>query len=323
MKKNVMIANDSEEFSAQFAEALEKHENLRLVAMANDGEQAIRMLWEYQPDVLVLDMMLPKKDGIAVLQAIGSMAHKPVVIGTSKFVTDYVAARAADLGAQFLMLMPLDMDVLIERIEDLVANEKPGVAKKKESTNLESLVAEILFAIGVPADIKGYRYLKEAIIIAVEDMDVINAISKVLYPQVANRFQTTPDRVEGAIRRAIEIAWDRGDLDTLQRFFGYTVSNTKGKPTNSEFIALLADKLQLQLRSGTVTLTDQYAEPCSANEQLVTEVIHEIGIPAHIKGYQYLREAILLAVADGSIVYDMTERSTPLWQRRSQQRRSG
>ena len=115
--------------------------------------------------------------------------------------------------------------------------------------NIETMVTNIIHEIGVPAHIKGYQYLREAIIIAVNDMDVINAITKVLYPQVAKAFQTTPSRVERAIRHAIEVAWDRGDLDTLQRFFGYTVSNTKGKPTNSEFIALIADKLQLQMKS--------------------------------------------------------------------------
>ena len=125
-------------------------------------------------------------------------------------------------------------------------------ARHTGQQSIETMVTNIIHEIGVPAHIKGYQYLREAIIIAVNDMDVINAITKVLYPQVAKTFQTTPSRVERAIRHAIEVAWDRGDLDTLQRFFGYTVSNTKGKPTNSEFIALIADKLQLQLKSSEV-----------------------------------------------------------------------
>ena len=129
---------------------------------------------------------------------------------------------------------------------------KAPASYRPDKTSIETLVTGIIHEIGVPAHIKGYQYLREAIIIAVNDMDVINAITKVLYPQVAKTFQTTPSRVERAIRHAIEVAWDRGDLDTLQRFFGYTVSNTKGKPTNSEFIALIADKLQLQLKSSEV-----------------------------------------------------------------------
>ena len=138
---------------------------------------------------------------------------------------------------------------LLERLRALIA--RPAEDQPR-AVVLKNMVTDVIHEIGVPAHIKGYQYLREAIIIAVNDMDVINAITKVLYPQVAKTFQTTPSRVERAIRHAIEVAWDRGDLDTLQRFFGYTVSNTKGKPTNSEFIALIADKLQLQLKSSEV-----------------------------------------------------------------------
>lgn len=200
--------------------------------------------------MLVLDLMLAKQDGLSVLKAISGMDRKPVTLATSRFVTDYVANAAANLGVRYLMLKPCDMTVLVERLEEIRGGEaqQQGVTKRSNPTNIETMVTSIIHEIGVPAHIKGYQYLREAIIIAVEDMDVINAITKVLYPQVAKAFQTTPSRVERAIRHAIEVAWDRGDLDTLQRFFGYTVSNTKGKPTNSEFIALIADKLQLQLK---------------------------------------------------------------------------
>jgi two-component system response regulator (stage 0 sporulation protein A) len=152
------------------------------------------------------------------------------------------------------MLKPCDMSALVERLEEIRGGEnlRMPAARHTGQQSIETMVTNIIHEIGVPAHIKGYQYLREAIIIAVEDMDVINAITKILYPQVAKTFQTTPSRVERAIRHAIEVAWDRGDLDTLQRFFGYTVSNTKGKPTNSEFIALIADKLQLQLKSSEV-----------------------------------------------------------------------
>ena len=144
------------------------------------------------------------------------------------------------------------MTALVDRLEEIRSSEsikRPALVRKQPELNIETMVTNIIHEIGVPAHIKGYQYLREAIMIAVNDMDVINAITKVLYPQVAKTFSTTPSRVERAIRHAIEVAWDRGDLDTLQRFFGYTVSNTKGKPTNSEFIALIADKLQLQIKS--------------------------------------------------------------------------
>jgi len=179
------------------------------------------------------------------------MGCHPATLATSRFVTDYVASAASNLGVRYLMLKPCDMTALVERLEEIRGGEslRQPLPRKAGASNIETMVTNIIHEIGVPAHIKGYQYLREAIIIAVNDMDVINAITKVLYPQVAKTFQTTPSRVERAIRHAIEVAWDRGDLDTLQRFFGYTVSNTKGKPTNSEFIALIADKLQLQLKS--------------------------------------------------------------------------
>ena len=248
--KTVVIADNSEEFCASLTAALKRAEGFQVLGTANDGEMAIRMVSEKKPDILVLDLMLAKQDGISVLKNISTMERRPVVFATSGFVTDYVASAAAGLGVRYLMLKPCDLSALVERMEEVRnAGSKPAPAVRTGG-GIEAMVTNIIHEIGVPAHIKGYQYLREAIIIAVGDMDVINAITKVLYPQVAKTFQTTPSRVERAIRHAIEVAWDRGDLDTLQRFFGYTVSNTKGKPTNSEFIALIADKLQLQLKGG-------------------------------------------------------------------------
>ena len=250
----VIIADNTEEFCSALTSALQRSDGFQIVGTANDGEQAIRMVMERKPNILVLDMMLAKKDGISVLKAISAVQPRPVVLATSGFITDYVASAAANLGVRYLMLKPCDMSALVERLEEIRGGEsqRQPATRHSSQTSIETMVTNIIHEIGVPAHIKGYQYLREAIIIAVEDMDVINAITKVLYPQVAKTFQTTPSRVERAIRHAIEVAWDRGDLDTLQRFFGYTVSNTKGKPTNSEFIALIADKLQLQLKSAGV-----------------------------------------------------------------------
>ena len=250
----VIIADNSEEFCATLSESLQRSDRFQVLGTATDGEQAIRMITEQNPQVLVLDLMLSKRDGISVLKAVSAMERRPATLATSGFVTDYVAAAAANLGAKYLMLKPCDMNALVERLEEIRGGESQRKLLQPRSgkQSIESMVTSIIHEIGVPAHIKGYQYLREAIIIAVNDMDVINAITKVLYPQVAKTFQTTPSRVERAIRHAIEVAWDRGDLDTLQRFFGYTVSNTKGKPTNSEFIALIADKLQLQLKSSEV-----------------------------------------------------------------------
>ncbi len=250
----VIIADNSEEFCNSLTAILHQADRFQVLDTANDGDKAIALVADRQPDILVLDMMLAKKDGIGVLKAINTLERKPTVLATSGFVTDYVASTAANLGVRYLMLKPCDMDALVERLEEIRGGESLRMPARCNpgKQNIETMVTGIIHEIGVPAHIKGYQYLREAIIIAVEDMDVINAITKVLYPQVAKTFQTTPSRVERAIRHAIEVAWDRGDLDTLQRFFGYTVSNTKGKPTNSEFIALIADKLQLQMKSAGV-----------------------------------------------------------------------
>ena len=252
--KTVIIADNSEEFCASLTAALKRTEGFQVIGTANDGERAIRMVTERQPDILVLDLMLSKQDGLSILKAIGNSDRRPVVFATSGFITDYVASAAANLGVRYLMLKPCDLSALVERMEEVRSGTPRAAAPARTAGNggIEAMVTGIIHEIGVPAHIKGYQYLREAIIIAVADMDVINAITKVLYPQVAKTFQTTPSRVERAIRHAIEVAWDRGDLDTLQRFFGYTVSNTKGKPTNSEFIALIADKLSLQLKSSEV-----------------------------------------------------------------------
>ena len=244
----VFIADSAEDFCSGLTAALQRADGFRVVGTAGDGEQAIRMIEEKKPDILVLDLMLAKKDGISVLKAIANMEHKPITLATSAFLTEYVSTAAANLGVRYLMLKPCDMAALVERMEEIRGGEslRYPVQRRNDKVSIETLVTNIIHEIGVPAHIKGYQYLREAIIIAVNDMDVINAITKVLYPEVAKNFGTTPSRVERAIRHAIEVAWDRGDLDTLQRFFGYTVSNAKGKPTNSEFIAMIADRLVLE-----------------------------------------------------------------------------
>ena len=250
----VFIADSAEDFCTGLTAALQRAGGFQVVGTASDGEQAIRLIPERKPDVLVLDLMLSKQDGISVLKSLQSQDRRPITLATTAFVTEYVSAAAANLGVRYLMLKPCDMAGLVDHLEEIRSGEKLRMTEKRrpDKTSIENMVTGIIHEIGVPAHIKGYQYLREAIIIAVNDMDVINAITKVLYPQVAKTFQTTPSRVERAIRHAIEVAWDRGDLDTLQRFFGYTVSNTKGKPTNSEFIALIADKLSLQLKSSEV-----------------------------------------------------------------------
>ena len=246
----ILIADGNEEFCGHLKRALEQSGGYEVVGIAGDGEQALALLSAQEPDVLVLDLLLAKIDGVSILKQAHNMDKAPVALVLSGFMTEFVGSMAVSLGVQYFMAKPCDFELVAERIREIVAvdRQSKSAAQKKGEVNIEAMVTSIIHEIGVPAHIKGYQYLREAIMIAVDDMDVINAITKVLYPQVAKAFSTTPSRVERAIRHAIEVAWDRGDLEALQKFFGYTVSNTKGKPTNSEFIALIADKLQLQLK---------------------------------------------------------------------------
>ena len=250
-KIRVMLADADESLMTTYTEQFARTTDYMVVAAVQDGEAAVEALRQTQPDVLILDLMLSKVDGMGVVKAASAMEHRPMIVLLSAFVTGYVPAMAAGMGADYFLAKPCAFEALLERLRELRSQMellRTGGAAQLRDGDIESMVTAIIHEIGVPAHIKGYQYLREAIILAVKDMDVINAITKVLYPQVAKTFDTTPSRVERAIRHAIEVAWDRGDLETLQSFFGYTVSNTKGKPTNSEFIALIADRLSLQLK---------------------------------------------------------------------------
>lgn len=250
MKKRIVIADNSEEFCDQLVQSLKKHDMLEVVGIANDGEQAVRMTKQIKPDMLVLDLLLAKQDGLGVLKEIHSMENRPVVVATSRFITDYVASASANLGVRYLMLKPCDTDALAEIMEEYWCGNEPRKASEKTTASkIETLTTNILRDIGVPAHIKGYHYLREAIIIAVEDMDVINALTKVLYPQVARTFQTAPARVARAIQHAIEISWDRREQNALNNFFGYTVNKREDKPSVAEFLAVIVDDIQRTMRT--------------------------------------------------------------------------
>ena len=240
----VMIADADEEARNSLVELLSKEAGIQVVGSTGDGTQVIPMLRETGAGVLVMDLVLYGMDGLELLEQINTQeARKPGILIYSSFVTGGVAAKTAELGADYFLAKPNNGQAVVERVRLL---KNSGTVTPKAYQNMETLITSIIHEIGVPAHIKGYQYLREAIMIAVDDMEVINAVTKVLYPEVAKRYGTTASRVERAIRHAIEVAWDRGDLETLQKYFGYTVSNAKGKPTNSEFIAMIADRLQLQ-----------------------------------------------------------------------------
>ena len=259
-KLRVLIVDSSEEYRRTLAAAVEADAHFQLLDTAGDGVDAVQKAGALQPDVIIMDLVLPRRDGMGVLRRLQETGSRAIPFVVSGFYNSQVVAQAAELGAAYFMPKPCDTAELLGRIRLCsctqpirtaaeTASEQSGLAKRKAEQGLEAAVTDIIHEIGVPAHIKGYQYLREAIILTVNDMDIINAVTKVLYPTVAKKFATTPSRVERAIRHAIEVAWDRGDLETLQKFFGYTVSNIKGKPTNSEFIAMIADHLSLRRKT--------------------------------------------------------------------------
>ena len=258
VNKRIVIADASEDFRAVLVEALRAEEGLEVVAQTGDGLEAIQMTRDAEPDVLVMDLVLGRADGFDVLESVKGVPRSILIL--SSFARGCMADQVANRGGDYYMMKPCRISSVVERIrllaskpwsaEDNSAAAEDDVMISLARQNLESSVTAIIHEIGVPAHIKGYQYLREAIMMTVDNMEVINAVTKVLYPDVARKFGTTSSRVERAIRHAIEVAWDRGDLDTLQKYFGFTVSNAKGKPTNSEFIAMIADRLLLQRRQG-------------------------------------------------------------------------
>ncbi|MDD6023806.1 MAG: sporulation transcription factor Spo0A [Oscillospiraceae bacterium] len=248
---NVLIADSNAAFAQSLRERLEEVPGFSVAKITDDGEEAAAVVLGGGVDILIMDPMLSRLDGVGVLTRLQSMKKRPAVMVLSGFASDYLMQQLSDLGASYFMMKPCAVEAILQNLQYMRSSAPAArnVTGLQRQNAIETMVTNVIHEIGVPAHIKGYQYLRQAIIIAVEDMDVINAITKVLYPQVAKAFGTTPSRVERAIRHAIEVAWDRGDLETLQKYFGFTVSSTKGKPTNSEFIALIADKLQLQLKN--------------------------------------------------------------------------
>ena len=240
----VVIADSDEGFANSIREALDAQDRYAVAGVTGSGAQALELIRQRRPDLLIMDTMLSELDGIGVLTALEKEHATPKVLMTVSYASSYLLQGLQRFNLGCVILKPCQLESVLQNLEMLTDEE----AARHTDVSLETMVTSVIHEVGVPAHIKGYQYVRYAIMVAVEDMDVINSITKTLYPKVAKHFGTTPSRVERAIRHAIEVAWDRGDLETLQHYFGYTVSNTKGKPTNSEFIALIADKLQLQMR---------------------------------------------------------------------------
>lgn len=246
----VFVADDNREFSDLLVEYLEQQRDIEVVGKAYDGKEALDLIAENPPDVLLLDIIMPHLDGLGVLEKINEMENKPKVIMLTAFGQEDITRKAVELGASYYILKPFNMDVLVERIRLLGNGAVPApsvssLSRVTKKSSLEADVTGIIHEIGIPAHIKGYHYLREAIMMVVEDVDLLGSVTKILYPRIAEKFDTTSSRVERAIRHAIEVAWSRNNIDTIKKFFGYTVNTERGKPTNSEFIALVADRLRL------------------------------------------------------------------------------
>ena len=248
--RRVIIADASEEFRHMMMSASEQEEGFSVIAETSDGQELVRLARQLMPDAVVMDVVLDGVDGLEAIQGLKTLERPPKILVLSSYACSGIVSKAAETGADYLMTKPCRMETLFERLRNLLENcvQESGSDSPFGGRDLEREVTAIIHEIGVPAHIKGYQYLREAIIYTVNDMDAINAVTKVLYPAVAHRFNTTASRVERAIRHAIEVAWDRGDLETLQKYFGYTVNGAKGKPTNSEFIAMISDRLVLDRR---------------------------------------------------------------------------
>ena len=255
-KIRVLLADDNKDFCDVLGNYLSKTDDIEVVAIAHDGIEAYNKIRDYKPDIVVLDGIMPRLDGLGILEKLqkDNTEKLPICIMLSAMTLEKITQRALDLGADYYMAKPFDMETLVQRIRHL--HKDQGSTKSQDrgikpgAVNLEARVTNILHEIGVPAHIRGYHYMREAIMMAVGDIDVLNYITKELYPSIAKRCNTTPSRVERAIRHAIEVAWSRGKVDAIDSLFGYTVNNHKGKPTNSEFIALIADRLRLELKAG-------------------------------------------------------------------------
>ena len=251
-KTKIMVVDDNKEFVKLINMYINSQKDMVALDPLYDGTNAISAIKQSKPDVLLLDVVMPEKDGLTVLEELSDEVgmEKPLIVIMSAIGQEKVTQKAISLGATYYVVKPFDMITLIDRVRDILkekdeVKEEYMVAYGNKSLPLEVRVTQMIHDVGVPAHIKGYQYIREAIMLAVNDEDIINSITKTLYPTLSEKFNTTPSRVERAIRHAIEVAWNRGQIEMHEKIFGYTVNSNKGKPTNSGFIAMFADRIRL------------------------------------------------------------------------------
>lgn len=266
----VLLADDNREFIEIVKEYIERQEDMCLVGVAYHGNEALELIYREEPHVVILDVIMPHLDGLGVLEKLQNASQRPRIIMLTAFGQESMTQRAVNLGADYYILKPFDLDTLGKRIRQLqddfsettnlmtnpatnassISNSNSQISNgilPPTTKNLEVEVTRMIHQMGVPAHVKGYQYLRDAIVSVVLNVSLLGAVTKELYPMIAGKYQTTPSRVERAIRHAIELAWDRGNVDFMNRFFGYTINVDRGKPTNSEFVAMVADKLRMSI----------------------------------------------------------------------------
>lgn len=251
-KLKIMLAEEGNEYGQTCTNILRSYGH-EVMLVPKDGVEVISKVQSNTPDVLLMDAFMPRVDALGVMKALQNLklSKKPLIMIMSSVDNSRFEQEILSSGADYYFIKPFDVNVLAERISQLTGWNRTGqenILKPDDNADLQMIVSEIMHQIGVPAHIKGYQYLREAIILSINDNEMMNSVTKLLYPSVAKTFSTTSSRVERAIRHAIEVAWDRGDVDVLSSYFGYTIQNQRGKPTNSEFIAMISDRLKLRMK---------------------------------------------------------------------------
>jgi len=255
LKVSVLIVDDNTKFCDEMSDYIKASPDMCVAGVANDGDEAYGLICASRPDVVIMDIIMPKRDGISLLKKLKNtkMTKRPLIIAHSVTGNSSVMESCLKAGAEYFLLKPQTPEAICDTIRSLTG-EKPEVSLpvmpdgKKEERDLETVVTEFMHELGLPAHIKGYQYIRTAIMMVVNNMDLLNYITKQLYPDIAKEYGSTSSRVERAIRHSIEVAWTRGRPETMNNIFGYTIDTGKGKPTNSEFIAMVADRIRLQLK---------------------------------------------------------------------------
>jgi two-component system response regulator (stage 0 sporulation protein A) len=260
----IAVADDNERVLQVLCEHIEKENGMHIVGKATNGKEIYDIIYQKQPDLVLIDLIMPKLDGLMLMNKVNkdeNIKKRPEFIVMSAAGSERLTEDAFRLGAAYYLMKPLDYDIVIAQIQNFlipqtnktsrVEQRKMHIGETREDyieRNLEADVTNMIHEVGIPAHIKGYQYLRDAIMMSIQDMELLNSITKVLYPTIAKKHHTTSSRVERAIRHAIEVAWSRGKIETIDELFGYTINNGKGKPTNSEFIALIADRIRLDYK---------------------------------------------------------------------------